>query len=141
VGGFAPAPCRFSTWLYRIAYNAFLNHQRRPAGGADGGEYAAPSATLAGEEQALLEGERAERLRRAVLDLPELGWWHCRFWGAVMSEIAHLEGLSEVVRKRLKRATILETPGAGREGETPSGCSSARPPEGLAERIVDEIPD
>lgn len=101
---------RFSTWLYRIAYNAFLNHQRRPKLVVPmEEEHAATSRDPSpGQEQALLEGERAERLRRAVLDLPEPLRLvvTARYWGELpVPEIARMEGISEVgVRKRLKRA-------------------------------------
>ncbi|MEM9405877.1 MAG: sigma-70 family RNA polymerase sigma factor, partial [Acidobacteriota bacterium] len=62
---------KFGTWLYRIAYNAFLNHVRRPArirpfeeGEAEAAEDTAPDLRRRAEER-----QQEERLRRAVLDL------------------------------------------------------------------------
>lgn len=101
---------RFGTWLYRIAYNAFLNHVRRPA---------RIRAFEAGEEEAAIdpgpdvrrqleEKQQEARLRRAVLDLPEELRFAvtARFWsGMRTTEIAKIQGISAVaVRKRLKRA-------------------------------------
>lgn len=99
---------RFSTWLHRIAHTTFLNHVRRPrpvvaldeAGQVGSGD---PSS----EDEAMVR-QASERLRRAVLDLPEvLGRMVvARYWSELpVSEIARSEGISEVaVRKRLKKA-------------------------------------
>lgn len=101
---------RFSTWLYRIAYNSFLNHRRGAARtafledvpGLDP-EDAGPS-----QEQVLSEREIRERLRRAVLELPEDLRFTvtARFWGELpVHEIARLERVSEVaIRKRMRKA-------------------------------------
>ncbi len=101
---------QFSTWLYRIAYNAFLNHVRRPrlmVPLPDDQAQASPD-PAPGQEQALLESESAERLRRAVLDLPETLRLTvtARYWAELpVTEIARLVGISEVaVRKRLRKA-------------------------------------
>lgn len=112
------ADCLFSTWLYRIAYNTFLNHRRRPRvlrldALAPGDEDAA--ATLRdpapSAEDLAATAESAAQLRRAVLDLPEPLRFAvtARYWGELTSpEIARLEGLSSVgVRKRLLRALAL----------------------------------
>jgi RNA polymerase sigma-70 factor (ECF subfamily) len=101
---------RFSTWLCRIAYNTYLNHLRRPrrllpledrleAAVAD----PAPAA-----DEALGQALAGERLRRAVLRLPEELRFTvtARFWGDLpVAEIARHEGITGVaIRKRLKRA-------------------------------------
>jgi RNA polymerase sigma-70 factor (ECF subfamily) len=104
---------QFSTWLYRIATNAFLNHIRRPhavvplddeIGGTlpDGGPR---------QDDEAIAAQTQERLRRAVLRLPDELCFTvaARFWGETpVPEIARAEGISEVaVRKRLKRAFRL----------------------------------
>ena len=106
---------RFSTWLYRIAYNAFLNHARRPL----------RAVAFEGTDATVLEdpGKSAEettgnsevflRLRRAVLVLPEDLRFSvtARFWaGQSVADIARHEGVTTVaIRKRLRRAlTTLE---------------------------------
>ncbi|MEO1085279.1 MAG: sigma-70 family RNA polymerase sigma factor [Acidobacteriota bacterium] len=99
---------RFATWLYRIAFNVFISHTRRPR------PVAAPVADLpepaveARAERRLETEQRAERLRRAVQTLPEPLQLTvtARFWGEVsVAEIARLDGVSETaIRKRLRRA-------------------------------------
>ena len=98
-----------STWLYRIGYNTFLNHLRRPRPVLDDGTVASRLVDPdPAPEQAAAAAEQAERLRRAVLALPE----DLRFtvsacyWSELpVSEVAALEGITTVaVRKRLKRA-------------------------------------
>ncbi|MFH1176218.1 MAG: sigma-70 family RNA polymerase sigma factor [Acidobacteriota bacterium] len=101
---------QLATWLYRIAYNVFLNHLRRPCWEVpvDGEEAAAIPDCQASADDALISTERDELLRRAVLALPEeqRAVVVARFWAAVpVAEIARTEGLSEVgVRKRLRKA-------------------------------------
>jgi RNA polymerase sigma-70 factor, ECF subfamily len=98
-----------STWLYRIAYNTFLNHLRRPRPVGLADETAARlTDPEPGPAQAFATSEAGERLRRAVLRLPEdlrftVG---AHFWSDLpVREIARLEGITTVaVRKRLKRA-------------------------------------
>lgn len=104
---------QFGTWVARIAYHTFLNHLRRPrrlvpldealeARSAD----PAPAA-----DELLGRALAAERLRRAVLGLPE----DLRFtvtavyWGELpVREVARQEGITTVaIRKRLKRALGL----------------------------------
>ncbi len=101
---------QLSTWLYRIAYNAFLNHVRRPARMVPWDEKLALTVRdeRAGAEAELEASEARDRLRRAVLALPEE--LRCvvvaRYWAdAPATEIAALERVTEVaIRKRLRRA-------------------------------------
>ncbi|HVS14310.1 MAG TPA: sigma-70 family RNA polymerase sigma factor [Thermoanaerobaculia bacterium] len=100
----------FSTWLYRIAYNTFLNHVRRPAllEPLTEEREAVEPATGPDPERTIGHVEISARLRRAVLGLPEdlRLVVTARFWGEVpVAEIARLEGITgPAVRKRLKRA-------------------------------------
>jgi RNA polymerase sigma-70 factor, ECF subfamily len=98
-----------STWLYRIAYNTFLNHLRRPRPLLDDGLAAARLVDPApAPDDAAVAGQEAERLRRAVLGLPEdLRFTvSAHFWSELpVREIAALENITTVaVRKRLARA-------------------------------------
>ncbi len=104
------------TWLYRIAYTTFLNHIRRPRRMTSIDEPAmreirddAPSA-----EQLLAASEESERLRAAVLRLPENLRFTvtAHFWGGLaVKEIAGIENITTVaIRKRLHKAfSLLET--------------------------------
>lgn len=101
---------QLTTWLYRIAYNTFLHHVRRPRPLQEltdetAARLADPTPAVA---DTLAEGDEAERLRRAVLALPEdLRFTvSAHFWSELpVSEVARLEGITPVaIRKRLKRA-------------------------------------
>lgn len=104
------------TWLYRIAYTTFLNHIRRPR---QISSLDAPNAPVVrdeapGADEVLSEREEAERLRAAVLRLPEDLRFTvtAHFWGGLtVKEIAKIEEITTVaIRKRLHKAfSILET--------------------------------
>jgi RNA polymerase sigma-70 factor (ECF subfamily) len=100
---------QFSTWLCRIAYHVFLNHLRRPRRLVpldERVEVAADPAPAA--DEALGQAVEGERLRRAVLMLPEEQRFTVTalYWGErTVREIALDQGVSGVaIRKRLKRA-------------------------------------
>jgi RNA polymerase sigma-70 factor, ECF subfamily len=101
---------RFSTWLYRIAYNAFVNRIRRPLRAVSFENAGVPilADPTASAEEAFESSETARRLRRAVLALPEELRFSvtARFWaGQSVSDIARHEGVTTVaIRKRLRRA-------------------------------------
>lgn len=106
---------KFSTWLYRIAYTTYLNHIRRPRRLAPLDEEAAERVEDPHPDQETVTAARhqSDRLRRAVLDLPEDLRYTvtARFWGELsVADIARQEGITTVgIRKRLKRAyTLLE---------------------------------
>ena len=103
------------TWLYRIAYTTFLNHVRRPRRTTSLDE---PDAKEVSDEstpvdQLLADSEESERLRAAVLRLPDDLRFTvtAHFWGGLpVKEVAELEKITTVaIRKRLHRAfTLLE---------------------------------
>ena len=103
------------TWLYRIAYTTFLNHVRRPRRMTSLDE---PDAIDVRDESPrvddlLANAEEAERLRTAVMKLPEDLRFTvtAHFWGGLpVKEIAQIEKITTVaIRKRLHRAfSILE---------------------------------
>jgi RNA polymerase sigma-70 factor, ECF subfamily len=99
---------RFVTWLYRIAYNTFLNHVRRPHPVEPLDEIAEPVAEGPGEDEQISRREVTQRLRRAVIGLPEELRFTvtARFWGELaVEEIASLEKVTgAAIRKRLKTA-------------------------------------
>ena len=103
------------TWLYRIAYTTFLNAIRRPRRMTSLDEREgfdvrddAPAA-----DEIIADRERADRLRHAVLSLPENLRFTvtAHFWGGLaVKEIAQIEDITTVaIRKRLHKAfSILE---------------------------------
>jgi RNA polymerase sigma-70 factor (ECF subfamily) len=109
LAGFREA-AQVSTWLYRIAYNTFLNSRRRPFRIVPL-EPVVEATAVANEpppDEVAQEHESRERLRRAVLALPEelRSVVTAHYWGDVpVAEIAKLEGMTPPgVRKRLARA-------------------------------------
>jgi RNA polymerase sigma-70 factor (ECF subfamily) len=112
---------RFSTWLARIAYNTFLNHLRRPRRlvPLDESREARLPDPAPSIEEAMGRAVVGDRLRRAVLALPEELRFTVTalFWGELpVKEVARQEGITGVaVRKRLKRA--LQALALALEGE------------------------
>lgn len=104
---------RFSTWLYRIAYTTFVSHARRPRRLLPLDEEQAERVDdpSPGPEESASHSRDGERLRRAVLDLPEDLRFTvtARYWRNLpVREIARLEGVTGVaIRKRLARAEKL----------------------------------
>ncbi len=101
---------QLTTWLYRIAYNTFLNHIRRPARlqPIDEHQVAVAPDPAPGQDETLSHREVSQRLRRAVIGLPEPLRFTitARFWGELaVEEIARLEQVTgAAIRKRLKKA-------------------------------------
>ena len=105
---------RFSTWLYRIAYNTFISHVSGPRG-VDRLRQLEPEEAERLPDHGPSQAERTEldsdtrRVRRAVLELTEELRFAvtARYWAELpVREIAELQGITVVgVRKRLKRAT------------------------------------
>ena len=104
------------TWLYRIAYTTFLNHIRRPRRVTSLDDPDAPDVSDATPrvDDVIAEREEGERLRAAVLQLPDDLRFTvtAHFWGGLaVKEIAKIEEITTVaIRKRLHKAfSILET--------------------------------
>jgi RNA polymerase sigma-70 factor (ECF subfamily) len=99
-----------STWLYRIAYNTFLNSRRRPHRIVPLEPEIEATATDTGPppDLAAARSERDGRLRHAVLELPEDLRFPvtAHYWSDVpVSELAEVLNLTpQAVRKRLHRA-------------------------------------
>lgn len=103
------------TWLYRIAYTTFLNHVRRPRRMTSLDEPDAMDVQdeRPGAEEQLADAEEAQRLREAVMKLPEDLRFTvtAHFWGGLpVKEIASIEEITTVaIRKRLHKAfTMIE---------------------------------
>ena len=103
----------FSTWVFRIAYTTWLNHRRRPRPVIPMDERIA-ARTRSGEpdaEELAARAQRNERLRRAVLALPDpqRRLVVARFWGDVpVRELAAAEGITpQALRKRLRKAMAI----------------------------------
>ncbi|HEV8631957.1 MAG TPA: RNA polymerase sigma factor [Thermoanaerobaculia bacterium] len=106
---------RFSTWLFRIAYNTFLNHVRRPlrlVPLADTQAAEVPDPTP-GRDAEMAARDEHRQVRQAVLALGEQQRFvvTAHYWAELpIAEIARLEGVTgAAIRKRLARALgILE---------------------------------
>jgi RNA polymerase sigma-70 factor (ECF subfamily) len=103
------------TWLYRIAYTTFLNAIRRPRRmtSLDEPESFDVRDEAPPVDEVIADRERAERLRQAVLSLPEDLRFTvtAHFWGGLaVKEIAQIESITTVaIRKRLHKAfSMLE---------------------------------
>ena len=98
------------TWLYRIAYTTFLNYIRRPRRVTSLDDPDAPdvSDSTPQVDDVLAEREEGERLRAAVLQLPDDLRFTvtAHFWGGLaVKEIAKIEDVTTVaIRKRLHKA-------------------------------------
>lgn len=106
---------QFFTWLYRIAYTTFLNSIRRPRRVVSLDEPEAPEMAdgRPGADEVLGDREEAQRLRNAVMTLPDDLRFTvtAHFWGGLaVKEIAEIEKITTVaIRKRLHKAfTMLE---------------------------------
>lgn len=104
------------TWLYRIAYTTFLNHVRKPRRTTSLDEPDAVEIEDGGRpvDEVIAESQDFERLRAAVLQLPEELRFTvtAHFWGGLaVKEIAGIEEITTVaIRKRLHRAfSMLES--------------------------------
>jgi RNA polymerase sigma factor (sigma-70 family) len=104
------------TWLYRIAYTTFLNHIRRPRRMTSLDEPDSPDVRddAPSADAVLSDREQSERLRAAVLELPDDLRFTvtAHFWGGLaVKEIATIEEITTVaIRKRLHKAfSILES--------------------------------
>ena len=104
------------TWLYRIAYTTFLNHVRKPhrTTSIDEPDAAEIEDGARPVDELIAESEDHERLRAAVLQLPEELRFTvtAHFWGGLpVKEIAGIEEITTVaIRKRLHRAfSMLES--------------------------------
>ncbi len=101
------------TWLYRIAYTTFLNHIRRPRRTTSIDDPDTPEVhdSTPGADEVLSANEESERLRGAVLRLPDDLRFTvtAHFWGGLaVKEIARIEKITTVaVRKRLHKAFSL----------------------------------
>ena len=107
---------QFFTWLYRIAYTTFLNHIRRPRRVTSLDDENAPEMPdgSPSADQLLSDREESDRLRAAVLELPDDLRFTvtAHFWGGLpVKELARIENITTVaIRKRLHKAFgILET--------------------------------
>ncbi len=104
---------QLGTWLYRIAYNTFLNHVRRPARllPIDEQRAAAVADPQPGQDDRMRRDEARARLRRAVVGLPEDLRFTvtARFWAELpVAEIARQENVTgAAIRKRLKKAKSM----------------------------------
>ncbi|HLJ73162.1 MAG TPA: sigma-70 family RNA polymerase sigma factor [Thermoanaerobaculia bacterium] len=113
LGGF-DGRSQFFTWLYRIAYTTFLNHIRRPRRMTPLDETSDVQDKRPPVDEVIGEREENERLRDAVMQLPEDLRFTvtAHFWGGLpVKEIARIEEVTTVaIRKRLHKAfSILES--------------------------------
>jgi RNA polymerase sigma-70 factor (ECF subfamily) len=99
-----------STWLFRIAYNTFLNARRRPRRIVPLEPEVELTAVDTGPppDVSAARSERSRRLRKAVLALPEELRFPvaAHYWSEVsVADLAEILNLTpQAVRKRLRRA-------------------------------------
>jgi RNA polymerase sigma-70 factor (ECF subfamily) len=123
LGGF-DGRSAFGTWLFRIAYNTFLNSVRGPRRLVPLDEEHESAVPAPDPTPADLAASRqdAARLRRAVLALPEELRYvvTALFWAELpVVEVAAHEGITTVaIRKRLKKALSLLGEQVARGGGT-----------------------
>lgn len=106
------ANARFSSWLYRIAHNTFLNSMRTPRRlVALDDAVLAPIDGKAEVEDDLFRSEEGRALRRAVFELPAPLQFvvTAHYWADLsIREIAEGERVTVVaIRKRLSKALLL----------------------------------
>ena len=100
---------RFSSWIYRIAHNTFLNHIRTPRALVSLDDVSSPLIDESdAADEAVSRRQEEKKLRLAVLKLPEALQYvvTAHYWAELpIREIAEVERVTVVaIRKRLAKA-------------------------------------